>query len=189
MPDAAAPEEPTAPPRLRGLKTVLGRNITALTERRASEQREASRQDRAAEAITVFVGSMPFIYLHAIVLLAWVAVNLGWVPGGRPFDRSFVILATAASVEAIFLSTFVLISQNRANASADRRADLDLQIGLLSEHEVSRLIDLVVAVARKVGVDPDDLDDELDELAQDVRPERVMDDIDAETARQVEKVR
>ena len=183
MTAAALPAEPASPNRLRGLKTVLERNITALTERRVREEREGRAQDKAADAITRFIGSMPFIYLHAAIVAAWVAVNLGAIPGAPRFDRSFVILATAASVEAIFLSTFVLISQNRSAAAADRRADLNLQISLLSEHEVSRLIELATAIARKVGVDPEAMDDELQELARDVQPETVLDDLDAEGAR------
>ena len=177
------PTPPTASPRLRGLKPVLERNIEALTERRRREEQAAGLQSRVAQAMTSFIGSMTFIYIHAAILAAWVAINLGAVPGAPRFDKTFVILATAASVEAIFLSTFVLISQNRDAAAADRRADLDLQINLLAEHEISRLMELTAAVARKVGVDPEALDDEIDELSQDVRPEAVMDDIDAERAR------
>jgi uncharacterized membrane protein len=69
--------------------------------------------------------------------------------GLKPFDPSFVVLAMFASVEAIFLSTFVLISQNRMNAQADKRAELDLQVSLLTEHEVTRLITLVTLWRRK----------------------------------------
>ncbi len=188
MPDAV-PEEPSSPPRLRGLKPVLERNISALAVRRARENHDGRAQDKAADAITRFIGSMPFIYIHGAIVVACVAVNLGVVPGAPVFDKSFVILATAASVEAIFLSTFVLISQNRSAAAADRRADLDLQISLLAEHEVSRLIELTAAIARKVGVDPDALDEELEELAQDVKPESVMDDIDAEAAKSDRRAR
>lgn len=177
------PTPPTASPRLRGLKPVLERNIQALTERRAQEERGAGVQTKVADALTRFIGSMPFVYLHAVAVGLWTAINLGAVPGAPKFDKTFVILATAASVEAIFLSTFVLISQNRDAAAADRRADLDLQINLLAEHEISRLMELTAAIARKVGVDPDALDEEIDELSQDVRPEAVMDDIDAERAR------
>ena len=182
MTNAPTPDDAAARPRPRGLKPVLKRNISALTERRTRQEHAATRQDKAADAITLFVGSLPFIYLHAALVAAWVAVNLRWLPVVPAFDRSFVVLATAASVEAIFLSTFVLISQNRANAAADRRADLDLQIGLLSEHEVSKLIELVTAVARRVGVEPHEIDDELKELSQDVRPETVLDDLDAKAA-------
>jgi uncharacterized membrane protein len=58
-----------------------------------------------------------------------------------------------ASVEAIFLSTFVLISQNRMAALADKRADLDLQISLLAEHEISRIIALVTSIAERMGIE------------------------------------
>ena len=80
---------------------------------------------------------MRFVYLHLALFGGWIIVNLGLIPGLRPFDPSFVVLAMVASVEAIFLSTFVLISQNRMAAAADRRADLDLQVSLLAEHEIT----------------------------------------------------
>jgi uncharacterized membrane protein len=93
---------------------------------------------------------MRFVYLHLLLYGAWIAVNLGWTPL-KPFDPSFVILAMEASVEAIFLSTFVLITQNRMAALADRRADLDLQVSLLTEHEVTRVVTLVTAMAERMG--------------------------------------
>ncbi len=82
-----------------------------------------------------------------------------------------------ASVEAIFLSTFVLISQNRSAALADKRADLDLQVSLLAEHEITRLIVMVSEIAKKMDV-PVQNDPEIAELAQDVHPERVLDTIE-----------
>jgi len=94
------------------------------------------------------------------------------------WDPSFVVLAMIASVEAIFLSTFVLISQNRMAAAADKRADLDLQISLLAEHEVTRLAALVGAIADHLGVRTD-VDAELDEITQDVAPDAVLDEIEA----------
>lgn len=83
-----------------------------------------------------------------------------------------------ASVEAIFLSTFVLITQNRMARTADQRDDLDLQINLLAEHEVTRLIAMVAAIADRLGIGdakPEDLDD----LKRNVAPERVMDVMEA----------
>ena len=164
-----------------GLQPVLDRNIRELAARREREKRGAGAQDRLADAITAFVGSMIFVGVHLLILAGWVAVNVGWIPGAPAFDKTFVILATAASVEAIFLSTFVLISQNRASAAADRRADLDLQINLLAEHELTRLISLTQAIAAKVGVDPEGHAD-LEELARDVAPEAVMDRIEERQA-------
>jgi uncharacterized membrane protein len=93
------------------------------------EAQERGLSERVADAITGFTGSMTFVLLHLVLFGTWIVANLGWIPGVPPWDESFVVLAMIASVEAIFLSTFVLISQNRMMAAADQRADLDLQIG------------------------------------------------------------
>jgi uncharacterized membrane protein len=107
----------------------------------------------------------------------WIVANLGWIPGVPQWDESFVILAMWASVEAIFLSTFVLISQNRMQAAADKRADLDLQISLLAEHEITKLASLVSAMAEKMGVS-EVHDPEVQEIRQNVAPEAVLDEIE-----------
>jgi uncharacterized membrane protein len=83
-----------------------------------------------------------------------------------------------ASVEAIFLSTFVLISQNRMAAAADKRADLDLQVSLLAEHEVTRLVTLVSGIADRMGVKTK-ADADLEEITLDVAPEAVLDELEA----------
>jgi len=176
-PGRPAPTVP--PPEPPGLASVLERNIRALEERRRREEKEASREEKLAAAITRFTGSMRFVYLHLALVAAWVAVNVGVIPGVPRFDPTFVILATAASVEAIFLSTFVLISQNRQAAIAERRAELDLQISLLAEHEITRTLGLVSAMAQKMGVE-ESADPELHELKQNVAPEAVLDELQAE---------
>ena len=146
--------------------------------RRAEEEARATLEERIAQAITDFTGSMKFVYLHLAAFGGWIVANLGLVPGIAPWDPSFVILAMIASVEAIFLSTFVLISQNRMQAAADERADLDLQISLLAEHEVTRLTTLVSAIAEHMGVSTQ-VDGELDDITQDVAPEAVLDELEA----------
>src|SRR5712675_470436 len=137
-----------------------------LEERRAREEATATLEERVAGAITRFSGTMRFVYVHIVVYGFWILANLGLVPGVPQFDPSFVILAMVASVEAIFLSTFILISQNRMAAAADKRAGLDLQINLLSEHEVTKLIALVSSIADRMGVKTE-VDLEGDELKQD----------------------
>jgi uncharacterized membrane protein len=170
---------PVYPPRQPpGLSPVLERNIRALQERRRREEREASAEERVAEAITRFTGSMRFVYLHLALYGFWIVANLGWVPGVPAWDPSFVVLAMVASVEAIFLSTFVLISQNRMAAAADKRADLDLQVSLLAEHEVTKLATLVAGIADRLGVRTE-ADPELGEITRDVAPEAVLDELEA----------
>lgn len=165
------------PPQPQGLNSALARNIEALSERHRREEENASFQEKLAAAVTSFTGSMTFVYVHLAILVVWVGVNTGLLPFFPRFDETFVILATAASVEAIFLSTFVLISQNRAAKTAERRADLDLQINLLTEHEVTRLITLTTAIAERLGVG-ESKDPALEELQQDVAPEAVLDTLE-----------
>lgn len=171
----ASPTIPPPPPET--LSRSLRRNIEVLAERRRKEAEAATLQERLAAAMTRFTGSMTFVYVHLAIYGAWIAINLGLVPGIRPFDPSFVILATEASVEAIFLSTFVLISQNRQAAIADRRADLDLHISLLAEHELTKLTEVVTALANHLNVPGGDRA-ALEEAKQDVAPEVVLDVID-----------
>ena len=129
-----------------------------------------------ARAVTGFAGSMLFVFVHLAIIVTWIAVNLGVTPIA-PFDPTFVILATTASVEKIFLSTFILIAQNCAAQAADRRADLDLQTSLLSEHEVTKLIVLVKRIADHLGIGEAD-DPELVELQRNVAPETVLERIE-----------
>jgi uncharacterized membrane protein len=163
-----------------GMTSVMERNIRTLVERRQREELEEPREVRLADAITRFTGSMAFVYIHAFLFGGWIVANLPWVPWPK-FDPTFVVLAMFASVEAIFLSTFVLISQNRMQERADKRADLNLQISLLGEHEITRLISLVKRIAEKQGVEAS-RDPELHELEQDVAPEKVLDALQTKEA-------
>ena len=166
-------------PKPPGVGSVLLRNIDILKRRRDQEEAAASFQDQLAAAITRFTGSMAFVYLHLVLFGSWIIVNLGLLSFIPQFDPSFVVLAMVASVEAIFLSTFVLISQNRMAAAADKRADLDLQINLLAEHEVTKLITIVSAIADRLNISTN-IDAEVEELKQDVAPEAVLDEIEEE---------
>jgi uncharacterized membrane protein len=170
------PTYPPPPPH--GLTPVLERNIRALQLRREREQKEATVEERVADAITRFTGSMRFVYLHLAFFGFWIVANLNWVPGVPAWDPSFVVLAMVASVEAIFLSTFVLISQNRMAAAADKRADLDLQVSLLAEHEVTRLVTLVSGIADRMEVETE-ADADVAEITQDIAPEAVLDELEA----------
>jgi uncharacterized membrane protein len=157
---------------------VVDRNIAALVNRRQREYAATSTQDKIADRVTAFAGSLKFVYLHLATYGAWILINLGWVPGAPRFDPTFVVLAMVASVEAIFVSTFVLVSQNRMAVLAERRAELDLQISLLSEHEITRLVKLTSEMARHMGV-AGGHDAELEQLATDVTPEAVLDRLQA----------
>ena len=172
------PQAPTIPPPgPDNLNSSLRRNIEALRRRRQGEEGRATFEERLASAITRFSGTMRFVYLHAVLYGFWIVANLGTVLGLRPWDPSFVVLAMIASVEAIFLSTFILITQNRMAAAADRRAELDLQVSLLAEAEITKLVQLVSEIAARMNIDPA-REPEIEEMKQMVAPEAVLDAIE-----------
>lgn len=170
-----AEQREAGPPRAE-LARVMEQNIDALQERRAREAREKSLQERVAEKLTLFAGSMTFVYLHIAFFAVWIAANLGWL-GIEPFDETFATLAMVASVEAIFLSTFVLITQNRMSAEAEKRSELNLQVSLLAEHEITKIVQMVQGMSRQMGV-PEAEHPDLEELKQDVVPEKVLDKVE-----------
>lgn len=155
---------------------VVERNIAALIARRHAEDQRRGLQERLADGISRFTGSMMFVYIHLVLFGGWILINSKWSDLPK-FDPSLVLLAMAASVEAIFLSTFVLITQNRLARAADKRADLDLQISLLAEHEITRLITLLTAIGEKLGVEQA-RDPNLAPLKRDIAPEQVLERLD-----------
>jgi uncharacterized membrane protein len=165
------------------LAAVIERNIETIAADRAEAHRCRDRQTRISDWITHFSGSMPFVYFHALWFAGWIAINSGLF-GLPPFDPfPFGLLTVIVSLEAIFLSTFVLVSQNRQAALADRRADLDLQINLLAEYEVTRILSLLTQIAKAVDVKDCD-DPELHDLAKKVEPEQVLQQIESKDAGQ-----
>ena len=159
------------------LARVIDRNIKTITALRQKVSDERGPQDRIADGITWFSGRMSFIYLHVAWFGAWIILNTGRV-GITPFDPfPYGLLTMIVSLEAIFLSAFVLISQNRLAAESERRAELDLHIGLLTEHELTRALSMLDAIHHKLGIDSDQ-DHELAELERETRPEDVLAEIE-----------
>ena len=159
------------------LAGVVHRNIETLLNVREQLKDRTKFSDRIADSVGSFAGSMWFVYVHAILFLGWFVINLGWIGFIPPFERfPFVTLTMIASLEAIFLSTFVLITQNRMAAIDDKRSELDLQINLLAEHEVTRLISMVEDIRHHLGIATVSTQ-EIEELKVDVNPEEVWQQI------------
>lgn len=109
-------------------------------------------EERAADRITALVGSMSFVYFHTVWFGLWVAINLGAFAIAAVFDPfPFGLLTLVVSLEAIFLSTFVMISQNRQAAIADHRAELDYQVNVQTESEVAKVLMLVQGIAQHLA--------------------------------------
>jgi uncharacterized membrane protein len=158
------------------LSKVIERNIRTIIRLRTKSARERNLQDRTADAITSFSGRMVFVYVHIVWFGVWILLNTGRF-GVRVFDPfPYGLLTMIVSLEAIFLSTFVLISQNRLGEETERRADLDLHIGLLTEHELTRVLQMLDAIQDKLSI-VDHKNSELADLEMETKPEDVLSEI------------
>jgi uncharacterized membrane protein len=116
------------------------------------ESLDKSLSEVIADRIAGFTGSMTFVWFHVAWFGAWILLNVPWF-GFQPFDPyPFTFLTMIVSLEAIFLATFILMSENRQARLADRRARVNLQIDMISEREVTKLMELVVEIHDKLGL-------------------------------------
>ncbi len=173
-PDVMSSQSRTPKPNsARSVAPAIERNISAMVAARQDVERSRGIGARMANAITGFAGSLAFLALHVIWFGGWILWNVS-LSNAKAFDPfPFGMLTTIVSLEAIFLSAFVLMSQKRDARIADQRADLDVQINLLAEHEITRLLRLADAIASRLGVDTTEITD-LQDLKQDVQPDAVL---------------
>jgi uncharacterized membrane protein len=158
------------------LSKVIERNIRTIIHLRTKAAHERGLQSRIADAITSVSGRMIFVYVHIVWFALWILLNTGRF-GVRMFDPfPYGLLTMVVSLEAIFLSTFVLISQNRLSEETERRADLDLHIGLLTEHELTRVLQMLDAIQDKLDI-VDHENSELADLEMETKPEDVLAEI------------
>ena len=159
------------------LSNVVERNIRTIIHLRLQAARERSVQNRIADVITAFSGRMVFVYVHIVWFGVWVLLNTGRV-GVQPFDPfPYGLLTMVVSLEAIFLSTLVLISQNRLSEESEHRADLALHIGLLTEYELTRVLHMLDAMQDKMGI-ANAADTELADLEMETKPEDILAEIE-----------
>src|SRR6476661_5197143 len=152
------------------------RNIEAVRQLEKAAKEERTASDRVAEVIAKFCGSMTFVWVHVAWFGIWVLINvIPRLPHIDPFPFTFLTLVV--SLEAIFLSTFILISQNHDSKISERRNHLDLQINLLSEQENTQMLTMLRAIAEKVGADLSQ-DPHLQALSQETEPERLVKQIE-----------
>lgn len=136
-----------------GSASSVESNVLAVSNLEARQRRERGPAERISEAVAQFAGSMLFVYLHIIWFGVWIFANTAF-KGFDPFPFTFLTLVV--SLEAIFLSTFILISQNNEAKLTERRNHLDLQVNMLAEQENTKILELLEKIATKVGIDCDD---------------------------------
>jgi uncharacterized membrane protein len=176
--EPAPPASPAAAPPPRDAAELTRQNVRAMRrlEELATQQRTFA--DRVADFVARFCGSMTFVWCHVALFGGWIAWNV--VPRLPHFDPyPFTFLTLCVSLEAIFLSSFILISQNYEMRVTERRNRLDLQIDLLAEQENTKMLQLLERIALKVGATGEP-DPELRALEEATRPEMLAQEIDEE---------
>lgn len=146
--------------------TVLD-NIRTVLQVEEEHERQRSFTDRLGDAIGSFAGTVTFVLLHLVWFGSWAAVNSGLVPFIPSFDPyPFALLTMLVSMEGVLLTTFVLIKQNRAGLRADRRAHLDLQVNMLTEKEVTKVIQMLERISAHMNIEQKVADAETRELGE-----------------------
>jgi uncharacterized membrane protein len=162
----------------RTVADVTRENVQAMHKLEELAVAQRTGADRIAEFIARFCGSITFVWIHAAVFTLWIGWNVLPLPGRLHFDPyPFTFLTLVVSLEAIFLSSFILISQNHEMRITERRSQLDLQINLLAEQENTKMLQLLDRMARKMGVTEEE-DPEIRALEQATRPETLARQID-----------
>ena len=154
---------------------VTARNVRAIVQLEAAARANQSRGARMAQAIAACCGTMRFAAGHAVFFAAWIGFN-AW-PGVHHFGPyPFTFLMLVVSLEAIFLATFILISQNEEARISERQNALDLQINLLTEQENTKVLRMLERVCQKLDVPLDD--PTVSVLEQATRPDKLAEQID-----------
>src|ERR1700676_1629302 len=129
-------------------------NIAAVAKLEEQALDRRTPTERQSDAVVKFIGRIQFLTLHLILVVVWSTVNLNLIPNVKAFDPfPFGILALLVSSESVFLTIFVLISQNRMARQADRRSHLDLQVGMLAEQELTMVLQMLQKLCQHAGVD------------------------------------
>lgn len=137
----------------------------AKLEQEALEQR--SQKDRIGDAIADFAGSMTFVIMQIAGFAVYATLNSGIVPFIKPWDPyPYILLALLVSLEGVLLSTFVLMKQNRMSRRAEQRNHLNLQIDLLAEKEITKMLQLQRLICDRLGIREVQSDSEVQELSQ-----------------------
>jgi uncharacterized membrane protein len=180
----------------RPISEAVKLNIQSIAELERDFERRRTPADRVSGAITRFAGSIWSVAAHALLFAGWILVNTGCVPGVRPFDPyPFSFLALAVALEAIFLTTFVLMSQNHLDRQTDRWAHLDLQISLLAEQESTKMLQMLQRIHEYLGLEEAAGDTELKELVEKTHVATLVQElekvreVEAELAQEAEKRR
>jgi uncharacterized membrane protein len=131
-------------------------NIDAIAKLELDALNRRTPTERVSDVITKVVGNVGFLLAELVLISGWSLVNLHIIPGFKAFDPfPFGVLALVVSSESVFLTIFVLISQSRMARQSQRRSHLDLQVGMLSEQELTTILQMLQKLCQHMGVNVD----------------------------------
>jgi uncharacterized membrane protein len=149
-------------------------NIGKVVRLEAEQEQRVELAHRLSVAIGRFAGTNSFVVLQLACVALWILLNSGAFPNLTPFDPyPFALLGMFLALEAVLLTSFVLIRQNRMSEKVDRRSHLDLQISLLAEKEATKIIQVLQRIGRQMGIEELITDQETRELSKDTEVEEV----------------
>jgi len=159
-------------------QVAVKKNIETILKLEQENLKNRSTAEHMATNIMTYAGSSLSLLLHAVWFVGWILLNLGLVPGIRPFDPlPFSFLTLVVSLEAIFLTLLVLMSQNRMTKEADKRANLDLQINMLDEQETTMILRMVQKISKHLGLE-EEINESAKELSEETDVNRVSKSLD-----------
>jgi len=158
----------------------MGNNVDLIARLEHEALHDRSTGEKISDSITHVTGNIGFVVFHVLLFGVWAVVNTGMLPGVAPFDPfPFGILTLIVSAEGVFLAIFILISQNRMSRQSDRRAHLALQVSMLAEQELTMLLRMQKRTAEHLGVAPDDIRDQAEQMMAATDVEMLVEDLEA----------
>jgi uncharacterized membrane protein len=142
-------------------------NIDAIAKLEHDAHDRRTPTERVSDVITKLVGNLGFLLAQLILISGWSLINLHVIPGVKAFDPfPFGVLALVVSSEGVFLTIFVLISQSRMARQSERRSHLDLQVGMLSEQELTTILQMLQKLCQHMGVNVDSSNQEVQSFSK-----------------------
>ncbi len=172
--------EPSAKPLV---ADIVHKNIKKMLQLRKQNEERRGLPNRIADKITQYIGSISFAVIHLVFIFLWVGVNSSWSPKEWNFDPSpYTLLSTVLTVEALFMAIFILMNQNEMKDDSQNKDDLNIQIDLLTEHEVTKIMSKVEKIYTHLEIK--DKNNAIDPKVE-TSPEKVLQVIEQESLKMV----
>lgn len=156
---------------------ALDRNIETIHRLRQKADEKRDNHQIFADKVASFLGRITNLYIHVMLYGGWLIYMLFISRNTETLFTSLAIMGSVATIEALFFSIFILINQRRMHALERRNSDLHLQMSMLAEHEITRLIRMTHQIASHLGLRLDEKGGELEELKKDVHPDQILEKI------------